>query len=113
MRRSSGFTRGCVGAWRTEDGMSRIDASGKFSDGTNVDGFAGLKKYLKGEKFARAFAQKLMTYALCRGIVRSDKAALDAVQKQMALGGYRMSALIAAVVTSGPFLKGKRDAAAR
>ncbi len=54
-----------------------------------------------------------MAYALCRGIERSDKAALDAVQKQMALGGYRMSALIAAVVTSGPFLKRKRDAAAR
>jgi hypothetical protein len=100
-----------IGGWRTEDGKNRIDASGKFSDGTNVDGFAGLKKYLKGEKFARAFAQKLMTYALCRGTERSDKAALDAVQKQMAAGGYRMSALIAAIVTSDPFLKRKRDAA--
>ena len=100
-----------IGAWRTEDGKNRIDASGKFSDGANVDGFTGLKKYLNGEKFARAFAQKLMTYALCRGIERSDKAALDAVQKQMAAGGYKMSALIAAVVTSDPFLKRKRDAA--
>ena len=78
-----------------------------------MDGFAGLKKYLKGEKFARAFAQKLMTYALCRGIERSDKPALDAVQKQMAAGGYKMSALIAAIVTSDPFLKRRRDAAAR
>jgi hypothetical protein len=102
-----------IGSWRTQDGNSRIDASGKFSDGANVDGFAGLKKYLKGEKFARAFAQKMMTYALGRGIERSDKAALDAVQKQMAAGGYRMSALISAIVTSDPFLKRKRDTATR
>ena len=98
---------------RTEDGRNRIDASGKLSDGTNVDGFAGLKKYLKCDKFGRAFEQKLMTYAFCRGIERSDKPAPDAVQRQMAAGGYRMSALIAAVVTSDPFLKRTRDAVAR
>jgi hypothetical protein len=54
-----------------------------------------------------------MTYAFCRGIERSDKPAPDAVQRQMAAGGYRMSALIAAVVTSDPFLKRTRDAVAR
>ena len=97
-----------IGTWRTQDGNNRIDPSGKFSDGTQVDGFNGLKKYLKGEKFARAFAQKLMTYALGRGIERADKQAIDAVQKQMAAGGYRMSALIGAIVTSDPFLKRKR-----
>ena len=102
-----------IGTWRTQDGNNRIDASGKFSDGSKVDGFAGLKKYLKGEKFARAFAQKMMTYALGRGIERGDKAALDAVSKQTAAAGYRMSALIAAIVTSDPFLKRKREAAAR
>ena len=102
-----------IGTWRTQDGNSRIDTSGKFADGSNVDGFAGLKKYLKGEKFARAFAQKMMTYALGRGIERADKQTLDAVQRQMAAGGYKMSALISAIVTSDPFLKRKRDVAAR
>ncbi|MEO6784617.1 MAG: DUF1592 domain-containing protein [Chthoniobacteraceae bacterium] len=102
-----------IGAWRTQDGNSRIDTSGKFADGTNVDGFAGLKKYLKSEKFARAFAQKMMTYALGRGIERADKQALDAVQRQMAAGGYKMSVLIGAIVTSDPFLKRKRDVTAR
>ena len=99
-----------IGTWRTQDGSSIIDASGKFSDDSTVDGFTGLKKYLKGEKFARAFAQKMMTYALGRGIERSDKAALDAVQRQMAASGYKMSALICAIVTSDPFLQRKRDA---
>ena len=102
-----------IGSWREQDGNSRIDASGKFSDGAKVDGVAGLKKYLKGEKFARAFEQKLMTYALGRGTERADKAALDAVNKQTAAAGYKMSALIAAIVTSDPFLKRKRDVATR
>ena len=102
-----------IGSWREQEGNSRIDASGKFADGANVDGVAGLKKYLKGDKFARAFAQKMMIYALGRGIERADKAALDAVNRQIAAGGYKMSALIAAIVTSDPFLKRKRDVAAR
>ena len=102
-----------IGTWREQDGNNRIDASGNFSDGAKVNGIAGLKKYLKTEKFARAFEQKLMTYALGRGTERSDKAALDAVGKQTAAGGHKMSALIAAVVTSDPFLKRKRDSAPR
>jgi hypothetical protein len=102
-----------IGTWREQDGNNRIDATGNFSDGAKVNGVAGLKKYLKSEKFARAFEQKLMTYALGRGTERSDKAALDAVGKQTAAGGHKMSALIAAIVTSDPFLKRKRDSAPR
>jgi mono/diheme cytochrome c family protein len=102
-----------IGAWRDQEGTNRIDAAGIFSDGASVNGVAGLKKYLKGEKFARAFAQKMMTYALGRGIERSDKAALDAVNRQTVAGGYKMSALITAIVTSDPFLKRKRDVAVR
>ena len=55
----------------------------------------------------------MMTYALGRGIERADKAALDAVNRQTAASGYKMSALITAIVTSDPFLKRKRDMAAR
>ena len=43
----------------------------------------------------------------------ADKSSLDAVNRQTAAAGYRMSALIAAIVTSDPFLKRKRDTAAR
>ena len=102
-----------IGTWRTQEGNNRIDSSAKFADGVKVDGFAGLKKYLKGEKFARAFEQKMMIYALGRGTERADKPALDAMNRQTAAAGYRMSALIAAIVTSDPFLKRKRDVAAR
>ena len=102
-----------IGAWRTLDGKSRIDASGRLPGGVKVDGLAGLKKLVKGEKFARAFTQKMMTYAIGRGIERQDKVAVDAVMRQVAAGGYKMSALIHAVVGSDPFLKRKRDVANR
>ena len=102
-----------IGAWRTQDGKSAIDASGTFPGGVKVDGVAGLKRFVKSEKFARAFAQKMMTYAIGRGIERQDKAALDAVMRQTVAGGCRMSALINAIVTSDPFLKRKRDVAKR
>ena len=102
-----------IGAWRTQDGKSAIDASGTLPGGVKVDGVAGLRKLVKGEKFARAFAQKMMTYAIGRGIERQDKAAMDAVMRQLAAGGYKMSALIDAVVGSEPFLKRKRDVAER
>jgi hypothetical protein len=102
-----------IGTWRVQEGNNRIDSSATFADGAKVDGLAGLKKYLKGEKFSRAFAQKMMIYALCRGFERPDKHALDEVTRQMAAGGYKMSALITAIVTSEPFLKRKRDVASR
>ena len=102
-----------IGAWRTQEGNAPIDASGVFPGGGKVQGVAGLKAYVKGEKFARAFVQKMMTYALGRGIERNDKAALDAVLRQTVAGGNKMSALIGAIVTSDPFLKRKRDVAVR
>jgi len=102
-----------IGAWRVQEGNNRIDSSGMFTDGSKVDGLPGLKKYLKGDKFSRAFAQKMMIYALCRGLERTDKHALDEVVRKMAAGGYRMSTLVTAIVSSEPFLKRRRDEAGR
>jgi hypothetical protein len=102
-----------IGAWRTQDGTAPIDASGILPNGKKVNGVAELKQYVKGEKFARSFAQKMMVYALGRGLQRGDKAAVDAVVKQMNAGGNKMSALIGAIVTSEPFLKRQHEVAAR
>ncbi len=101
-----------IGAWRTQEGNVPIDASGVLPGGRKVNGIAELKAYVKGEKFARNFAQKLMTYALGRGLQRTDKAAVDAVVAQMHAGGDKMSVLIAAIVTSEPFLKRQSELAA-
>lgn len=101
-----------IGAWRTHEGANPIDSSGVLPGGKKVNGIVELRRYVKGEKFARNFAQKLMTYALCRGLQRTDKAAVDAVVAQMHAGGDKVSALIAAIVTSEPFLKRQSDLAA-
>ena len=102
-----------IGAWRTQDGGSRIDTSATFADGAKVDGLNGLKRYLRSEKFVRAFAQKMVIYALGRGFERPDKAALDEVMRKVSAGGSKVSALVAAIVTSEPFLKRKGGIAAR
>ncbi len=100
-----------IGAWRTQEGANPVDASGTLPNGTKVNGVADLRKYVKSEKFARNFVQKIMTYALGRGLERTDKPAVDAVLAQTTAGGNKMSALLNAVITSDPFLKRKRTVA--
>lgn len=102
-----------IGAWRTQDGNVPIDASGVLPGGKSVNGVAELKRYVKSEKFARNLAQQLMTYALGRGLNRTDKPAVDAVMAKVHAGGNKMSALIEAIVTSDPFLKRQQEMAAR
>ncbi len=102
-----------IGAWRTQDGVNPVDASGTLPNGNKVNGVADLRKYVKSEKFARSFVQKMMIYALGRGLERYDKPSIDAVFAQTTAGGSKMSALINAIITSDPFLKRKRTLAAR
>ena len=59
-----------VGAWRTRDNGSPIDASGQFLDGTTLDGVAGLRQALvqRPDMFVGTLTEKLLTYALGRGL---------------------------------------------
>ena len=102
-----------IGQWRTQDGSSAIDASGVLPNGKKVNGVAELKRYVKSEKFARNLAQKMMIYAIGRGLNRSDKPAVDAVMAHLKAHDNKMSALIEAIVTSEPFLKRQHDMAVR
>jgi hypothetical protein len=96
-----------VGAWRTHDGDTRIDSAGTSPDGSTVDGPAGLRVYLmsRGQDFDRCLAEKLLTYALGRGLTPADRCAVDRIIHQLARGRHRFAALAEAVVTSDPFLK--------
>jgi hypothetical protein len=96
-----------VGAWRTHDGDTRIDASGALPDGNSFDGPAGLRAYLRsrGDDFDRCLAEKLLIYAMGRGLTPADRCAIDRIVRQLARGGHRFAALAEAVVTSEPFLK--------
>jgi Protein of unknown function (DUF1585)/Protein of unknown function (DUF1588) len=99
-----------IGAWRTQENGQPIDTSGELPGGRKLAGFTELRAHVKSEKFARNLAQKLMTYAIGRGLERYDKAAVESVLANTRTGGNTMSALITAVVMSDPFLKRKPEA---
>ena len=98
-----------VGAWRTVDNKLPIDASGVLPDGETFDGPAQMKKVLlgKADQFRRCLVEKMLTYALGRGMEYYDKCVLDEVTAKLKAGDDRFSALILAVVKSEPFLKRK------
>jgi hypothetical protein len=62
----------------------------------------GLLKERKGE-FVRCLTEKLLTYALGRGLEYYDERAVDRIQAEVAKNGYKFSALVAAIVKSDPF----------
>jgi mono/diheme cytochrome c family protein len=95
-----------VGRWRTrgEDGAA-VDASGSMPGGERFDGVAGLRQALlaRPDVFVGTLAEKLMTYALGRGITDGDAPAVRAIHREAALDGYRFSAVARAIVRSAPF----------
>lgn len=102
-----------VGGWRSTDNKQPIDASGVLPDGASFDGPAAMKKVLAGksDQFRRCLAEKLLTYALGRGLEYYDKCVLDELVAKLNKGQDRFSSLVLAVVQSEPFQKrkGKRS----
>jgi hypothetical protein len=94
-----------IGQWRTTDAGRPIDASGVLLDGTKVDGPRELRQALTAQKtlFAKAVTEKLLTYALGRGLEYYDAPAVRSIQRSAAAGGYRWSSLLQAIVKSAPF----------
>ena len=94
-----------IGRWRTMDGKFPIDASGVLPDGKSFDGSAELKAILRSEPrvFTRALSEKLLTYALGRGLETYDRPAVDRIVDRVEQNGYRFSALVQAIVASVPF----------
>jgi hypothetical protein len=95
-----------IGQWRTKDGGSEIDASGKLPDGTAFSGPAGLRQAMttsKREEFAATVTGKLLTYALGRGLEFYDQPTVRGILRECGAGDYRMRDLIRAVAMSTPF----------
>ena len=82
-----------------------IDASGELPDGTRFDGAAGLRAALvrDPERFAGTLTEKLLTYALGRGLEHVDAPAVRAVVRAAAADGWRFSSLVVGIVESAPF----------
>jgi hypothetical protein len=94
-----------VGAFRDQDAGAPVDPSGTLPDGSTFRGPAELKKILLGKKdlFARCLAEKMLTYALGRGLGPADRRAVDRLAAGLAQRDYRFSALVAGIVQSDPF----------
>jgi len=94
------------GEWRTHDGKFPIDASGILPGGKSFNGAKGLEELLKSKSvlFAHNFTEKLMTYALGRGVERFDKPTVDRIVADAAARNYRFSTLVMDIVNSRPFL---------
>jgi len=95
-----------VGSWRTEDEGSPIDASGVLVDGTHVDGVASLRDALEhryADQFVRVVAEKLLTYALGRGVEYGDMPMVRSIVRESAADRYQFSSLVMSIVRSAPF----------
>lgn len=97
-----------VGIWRSKEGATAIDSSGKLVTGEVFNGPAELKQMLVKNKkadFLRCLSEKMLTYGLGRGIEYYDKCAVEEIAADMASGNYKFSSLIMGVVESTPFQK--------
>ena len=94
-----------TGKWRTTDGGNPIDASGATPDGIQFQGPAELRKLLltHPDQFVTTVTEKLLTYALGRGVEYSDAPAVRGILREAAAGNYRWSALLVGIVKSTPF----------
>ena len=94
-----------VGAWRTSDRAMPIDPSIELADGTRVDGPAALRRALLGqpEVFVGTMTEKMLTYALGRGLEHYDMPAVRAIVRDAGRRDYRFSSLVLGVVDSVPF----------
>ena len=94
-----------VGAWRSREGSRAIDASGELTDGAKVDGVVALRRALvaRPDVFYRTFAEKLMVYAIGRGLDARDMPAIRAVVRGASTSDHRFSAFVMGIVNSPPF----------
>ena len=95
-----------IGEWRDVDAAgSPIDASAKLPDGTAFKGAVGLRKVLRShsDDFLTSVTEKLLTYALGRGLEAADAPAVRGVKREAARANYSFSSLIQGIVTSTPF----------
>jgi hypothetical protein len=96
-----------LGGWRvsTGPGAGPIDSSGALPDGTKFNGPAGLRDVLlkKQDMFVENFTERLLTYALGRGLEEYDSAALRKIAREAAADNQKWSAIILGIVKSTPF----------
>jgi len=96
-----------VGAWRTKDGNFPIDAAAQLPDGRSFHGPRDLKAVLRGnkEQFTRCLTEKLLTYAMGRGVEPCDRPAVGGIVNAAKAGNYKFSTFVLGIIHSEPFQK--------
>ncbi|MSU24005.1 MAG: DUF1592 domain-containing protein [Opitutus sp.] len=95
-----------IGAWREQDGGAPIDSAGKLAGGDAFTGTADLAELLakkRGDDFRRCLAEKMLTYALGRGVEYYDRPAVERIISDLRANDDKFSTLIHAVAKSFPF----------
>jgi hypothetical protein len=95
-----------IGGWRdTSEAGQPIDASATMPSGVAFDGPAGLRRELlrRGDDFAGAVTEKLLAYALGRGLAYQDRPSVRQIARDSAADEYRWSSIVLGIVKSAPF----------
>jgi hypothetical protein len=98
---------GPLGVWRDKEGTFPVDSGGELAGGRKINGPEGLRELLDGRKsdFVRCVTEKMLTYALGRGMESYDRCTVKDICYAVAKNDYRFSSLINGIVTSDAFQK--------
>jgi hypothetical protein len=94
-----------VGGWRTLEAGRAVDATGRFMDGRDLDGAAELREALLADPkvFVGTVTEKLLTYALGRGLQYYDRPVVRQLLDKTSADGYKFSDVVLGIVESAPF----------
>jgi hypothetical protein len=94
-----------VGQWRTKDDGMKIDSTGTLFNGAAIDGISGLRTELvkSSDVFVGVMSEKMLTYALGRGLEHFDMPAVRKIVRDSKNNNYKFSSIVLGVVKSAPF----------
>ena len=94
-----------IGKWRTKEAGQKLDASGQLVDGSRIDGVISLRQGLLrySPQFVRTVTEKLLTYALGRGVEYDDMPVVRSIVHEAAKTDYSLSGIVLQIVKSTPF----------
>jgi hypothetical protein len=94
-----------TGKWRAKEAGQKLDASGQLVDGSPIDGVVTLRENLLrySPQFVRTVTEKLLTYALGRGVEYEDMPAVRSIVREAGKNNYRFSSVVLEIVRSEPF----------
>jgi hypothetical protein len=102
-----------TGAWRAKESRVPIDTAGQFVDGSSIDGPIALRQTIlkRPDNFVTTFTEKLLVYALGRGIDYHDMPTVRALVADSGRQNYRFSTIVLGIVRSAPFQQRMKVAA--